>query len=75
MGIDGLSISLKSSDDFDTAIMKDGSGKEYHLKSAPAASGIFMKNSDGVSIHFKGDMAILKLENGQEFNIIPLNNH
>ena len=55
-----LTIELKSSDNFETAMMTDNSDRTFMLKSAPAASGMFMTDGKGVSIHIKGSEGIVE---------------
>ena len=55
-----LTIELKSSDNFETAMMTDTSDRTYMLKHVPAASGILMTDGKGVSIHFKGAEGIVE---------------
>ena len=49
----GKKLSLASTDMFETAILSDSEGKRYNLVRQRSASGIYMENKDGVSIHFK----------------------
>ena len=56
----GKKLSLSSNDDFNTAVLKDDSGKSYNLKRERAADGIYMENKDGVSIHFKKGEGIVE---------------
>ena len=55
-GQQGLKIQLKTADDFETAEMKDNSGKVYKLKRAVSGSGIRLVDPNGVAVHFKTNM-------------------
>lgn len=46
--------------DGEHAALQDQSGRISHLTIAPAASGAYYKNDDGVSIHTKDDYAIVE---------------
>ena len=65
----GLTIQLKSSDNFETAELIDNTGKTYQLKAVVAASGIKMANDEGVSIHFKKGEGIVEFKKDQPINI------
>ena len=65
----GLTIQLKSSDNFETAVMTDNSDRAMHLKAAIAASGVRLTNDDGVSIHFKNGEGVVELVKGKPINI------
>ena len=56
-------------DDFNTAVLKDDSGKSYDLKRERAADGIYMENKDGVSIHFKKGEGIVEFS---KYKSIPI---
>ena len=49
----GKKLSLASNDLFDTAVLTDSEGKTHNLTRQRSASGIYMENDKGVSIHFK----------------------
>ncbi len=65
----GKKLSLSSNDDFNTAVLKDDSGKSYDLKRERAADGIYMENKDGVSIHFKKGEGIVEFS---KYKSIPI---
>lgn len=65
----GLTIQLKSSDNFETAVMTDNSDRAMHLKAAIAASGVRLTSDDGVSIHFKNGEGVVELVKGRPINI------
>lgn len=64
-----LTIQLKSSDNFETAIMTDNSDRVIHLKAAVSASGVRLANNDGVSIHFKNGEGIVEFVKDKPINI------
>lgn len=52
-GPNDLTLTLKTTDNFETAQLQDNSDKTYQLKRAVSGSGVRLANEDGVSIHFK----------------------
>lgn len=50
-----LTIQLQSSDNFATAVMSDNADRSFHMKAAPAASGMRMTDGKNATIHIKGD--------------------
>lgn len=52
-GPNDLTISLKTTDNFETAQLQDNSDATYDLKRVVSGSGIRLANDAGVSIHFK----------------------
>lgn len=68
-GPNGLSIFLKSSDNFETALMTDNSGMVYRLKQTVAGSGIRLANNNGVSIHFKRGEGVVEFVKDQPISI------
>lgn len=68
-GENGLAIELKSTDNFETATLSTNQGKTFTLKRASAASGIFMTDGSGASIHFKAGEGILELEKDKPIGI------
>ncbi|MCK4107889.1 hypothetical protein [Acinetobacter radioresistens] len=68
-GPNGLLIFLKSSDNFETAVMTDNSGKVYRLQRAVSGSGVRLANNQGVSIHFKAGEGIVEFIKDQPISI------
>ncbi|NNP73628.1 hypothetical protein A7P53_00975 [Acinetobacter defluvii] len=68
-GPNGLLIFLKSSDNFETALMTDNSGVVYGLKQTVAGSGIRLANNNGVSIHFKRGEGVVEFVKDQPISI------
>lgn len=68
-GPNGLLIFLKSSDNFETALMTDNSGMVYRLKQTVAGSGIRLANNNGVSIHFKRGEGVVEFVKDQPISI------
>lgn len=68
-GPNGLLIFLKSSDNFETALMTDNSGMVYRLKQTVSGSGVRLANSDGVSIHFKRGEGVVEFVKDQPISI------
>jgi len=68
-GPNGLLIFLKSSDNFETAVMTDNSGKVYRLQRAVSGSGVRLANNQGVSIHFKAGEGIVEFVKDQPISI------
>lgn len=68
-GPNGLLIFLKSSDNFETALMTDNSGVVYRLKQTVAGSGIRLANNNGVSIHFKRGEGVVEFVKDQPISI------
>ena len=64
-----LTIELKSSDNFETAMMTDNSDRTFMLKSTPAASGMLMTDGKGVSIHIKGSEGVVEFVKGNPIQI------
>lgn len=60
---------LKSSDNFETAILTDSEGKSYELKEAISGSGMKLEGKDGIYIHTKGEEGTLELIKGQPIDI------
>lgn len=65
----GGKINLISSDNFETAILVDKTGREYYLKRQPSGSGIYLEDENGTNIHFKGDDGIVEFK---KFASIPI---
>ena len=65
----GGSISLISSDEFESAIMVDKDGKEYYLKRQPSGSGVYLEDENGANIHFKGDEGIVEYKKFETISI------
>ena len=53
VGPNDLDLTLKTSDNFETATLTDNSDAQYELKSVISGSGIRLANDAGVQIHFK----------------------
>jgi hypothetical protein len=68
-GPNGLLIFLKSSDNFETALMTDNSGMVYRKKQTVAGSGIREANNNGVSIHFKRGEGVVEFVKDQPISI------
>ncbi|WP_425880159.1 hypothetical protein [Acinetobacter sp. TWP2-2-3] len=68
-GPNGLLIFLKSSDNFETALMTDNSGVVYRLKQTVVGSGIRLANNNGVSIHFKRGEGVVEFVKDQPISI------
>ncbi|MEX5444535.1 hypothetical protein WCE14_14460 [Acinetobacter schindleri] len=68
-GPNGLLIFLKSSDNFEIALMTDNSGMVYRLKQTVAGSGIRLANNNGVSIHFKRGEGVVEFVKDQPISI------
>ncbi len=68
-GPNGLLIFLKSSDNFETALMTDNSGMVYGLKQTVAGSGIRLAHNNGVSIHFKRGEGVVEFVKDQPISI------
>lgn len=60
-GSDNKTYELKSSDNFETAVLTDSQGKNYELKDAISGSGMHLEGEDGVYIHTKGEEGTLVL--------------
>lgn len=72
-GPEGMTVGLKTMDNFDTAQLTDNSGKIHELKRVMSGSGIKLANEDGVSIHFKDFNGVndgtLQLVKGKDIDI------
>jgi len=68
-GPNSLLIFLKSSDNFETALMSDNSGMVYRLKQTVTGSGIRLANNNGVSIHFKRGEGVVEFVKDQPISI------
>ncbi len=68
-GPNGLLIFLKSSDNFETALMTDNSGVVYRLKQTVAGSSIRLANNNGVSIPFKRGEGVVEFVKDQPISI------
>lgn len=72
-GPEGMTVELKTMDNFDTAQLTDNSGKIHELKRVMSGSGIKLANEDGVSIHFKDFNGVndgtLQLVKGKDIDI------
>lgn len=64
-----LVVTLKSSDNFETAEMTDNSDRVYKMKQVPAASGVRLESNDGASIHFKGSEGMVEFVKGKPIEI------
>lgn len=64
-----LTIKLKTTDNFETAVMTDNSDRTFQMKSVPAASGIRMTDGKGASIHFKKGEGVVELVKGRPIDI------
>lgn len=56
-----LTITLKTQDNFESAVMTDNADRAFHMRSVPAASGIRMADGKGASIHFKNGEGVVEL--------------
>ena len=65
----GLTIQLKSSDNFETATMTDNSDRVIHLKAVVSGSGVRLANDDGISIHFKNGEGVVEFVSGKPISI------
>ena len=52
---------LKTSDNFQTAVLIDSDGKAYELKEVMAGSGMRLEGRNGIYIHTKGENGVLEL--------------
>lgn len=67
VGLNGISISLKSIDNFRTAVMQDSRGMKYNLKSSS-------KNcmSGDARVCFSDKFATVELNDGSSFKVVPV---
>lgn len=56
-----LTITLKTQDNFESAVMTDNADRAFQMRSVPAASGIRMEDGKGASIHFKNGEGVVEL--------------
>ena len=56
-----LTITLKTQDNFESAVMTDNADRAFQMRSVPAASGIRMADGKGASIHFKNGEGVVEL--------------
>lgn len=63
---------LKTTDNFQTAVLVDSNGKTYDLKEVMAGSGMRLEGRDGIYIHTKGENATLELSKGKPVDIKAL---
>ena len=64
-----LTLTLKSTDNFETAMLTDNADRTFMLKRAPAASGVYMTDGKGVSIHFKAGEGIVEFVKNKPISI------
>lgn len=55
-----LTVSLKSTNNFETAVMTDNADRVFQMHSAPAANGVRMIDGKGASIHFKAGEGVVE---------------
>lgn len=60
---------LKTNDQFATATLMDSDGNTYALKEVPAGSGMLLEGENGVSVHSKGNEAIITLAKDVSVNV------
>ena len=70
-----LAVQLTTKDNWETAELMDNSERVYNLKRESAASGTYLANSEGVSIHFKDGEGILILKDGNEIKVKEFSNN
>ena len=68
-GSDNKTYELKSSDNFETAVLTDSQGKSYELTHAISGSGMRLEGEDGIYIHTKGEEGTLVLLKDQLIDI------
>jgi membrane-bound inhibitor of C-type lysozyme len=68
-GSDNKTYELKSSDNFETAVLTDSQGKNYELTHAISGSGMRLEGEDGIYIHTKGEEGTLVLLKDQLIDI------
>lgn len=66
---DNQIFTLKTTDNFETATLEDSQGNSYALKNGHAASGILLKDENGVFIHSKGAEGIISLVKHTQFHV------
>lgn len=64
-----LTLTLKSRDNFETAVMTDNADRSFQMRSAPAASGVRMIDGQGASIQFKNGDGVVELVKGKPISI------
>jgi len=64
-----LTLTLKSRDNFETAVMTDNADRSFQMHSVPAASGVRMSNGQGVTIIFKNGDGTVELVPGKPIPI------
>lgn len=62
-------IELVTTDMFDSAHMKDKDDNAYYLIRKPSANGIYMEDTNGVNIHFKGKDGVVEFDKNKTQNI------
>jgi membrane-bound inhibitor of C-type lysozyme len=68
-GSDNKTYELKSSNNFETAVLTDSQGKNYELTHAISGSGMRLEGKDGIYIHTKGEEGTLVLLKDQLIDI------
>jgi uncharacterized lipoprotein NlpE involved in copper resistance len=68
-GSDNKTYELKSSNNFETAVLIDSQGKNYELTYAISGSGMRLEGEDGIYIHTKGEEGTLVLLKDQLIDI------
>lgn len=68
-GSDNNAYELKSSNNFETAVITDSHGKTYELKEAISGSGMRLEGDHGIYIHVKGEEGTLELEKDKPIDV------